>query len=653
MNRKTNSVWKRVLLQGSVWVLGGLAMTADLWAAPNISNLVVEQRPGTGVVDIRYDLDHTENLTSSVSLEASQDGANWQAVAEASGDIGEFVRVGTGKTILWNAGAEWALDVFPQVKIRLVADDARGVGKEFFRPTHYYKFDGDATDHEGDVDGVVGETVSPSADSIVVQSLRFNGSDSEVNFGPSSVLLDSSLFSLSFWFNANEVNDRVILSNVVGASYEVGDFELRVKDATGDGLGYGTGTLYMGGKDSDGKAIRNAFNAGLEADRWHHIALVVDTSETVGASARLWVDGVEVKEVDAYPGEGLTNRWSGIVGEGSQVLKAGLGFGGSAFSGELDEFRIHGRALEPAEVVVMANAAAQYPLVPAGSFTMGSPTIELGRGSDEVQREVSLTQFFFMGSTEVTNAQMADVMNWAYGEGLIEVTEDAVRNAEGRSETLLKLDQSQIIFVESEAFSYFAVLEGRENYPCFEVSWYGAMAYCNYLTRKEGGLSQAVDLWDWTFDSEAAGYRLPTEAEWEFACRAESVAAFYNGSISHPVGPQLDPVLNRVGFYDLNSANDDYEIFAGKGTHPVGLKVPNVHGLYDMHGNVNEWCSDWYESDCGGDAVDPLGPTSGSSRVIKGGAWNSQAQDCRSAHRSSSSPGFSGEGIGFRVVRRQ
>ncbi|MBD5781207.1 SUMF1/EgtB/PvdO family nonheme iron enzyme [Pelagicoccus sp. NFK12] len=653
MKRKTTSLWKSLMLGGSLLAFGGAALPVDSWAAPTISNVVAEQRPGTGVVDISYDLDHTAGLASSVSLEASLDGVNWQAVSVAAGDIGKFVRVGPGKTILWNAGAEWTLDVFPQVKIRLTADDAHRVGGEFFMPSHYYKFDGDASDYEGDVDGVVGEAVNPSAEAVVGQALRFNGSDGEVAFGPSSELLGSSLFSISFWFNANEVDDRVILSNVTGESYQVGDFELRVRDATGDELGYGAGTLYMGGKDSEGKAIRNAFDAKLEADRWHHIALVVDTSETVGASARLWVDGSEVTEVDAYSGEGLTNRWSGAVGGGSQVLKAGVGFGAGAFSGELDELRIYGRALEAAEAVVLGNADARYELVPAGSFTMGSPTSELGRGSDEVQRRVSLTQFFFMGRTEVTNAQMADVLNWAYGEGLIEVTADAVMNAEGRSEVLLKRDQNQIVFVESDAFSHFAVKEGRENYPCFEVSWYGALAYCNYLTRKEGVLTQAVDLWEWTIDQQATGYRLPTEAEWEFACRAESVSAFYNGSISRPVGPEVDPVLNRVGFYDLNSANEEYPIFAGKGTHPVGLKDPNAHGLFDLHGNVREWCSDWYETDCGGDAMNPAGPRTGTARVIRGGAWNSQAQDCRSANRSSSPPDFAGEGIGFRVVRRQ
>ena len=147
------------------------------------------------------------------------------------------------------------------------------------------------------------------------------------------------------------------------------------------------------------------------------------------------------------------------------------------------------------------------------------------------------------------------------------------------------------------------------------MTWYGAQAYCNYLSDMEE-LSRAISFSDWSMNLNAAGYRLPTESEWEYACRAGTTTAFYTGGITYSGGPSfpLDPNLDDAGWYWVNSANPDNPIIGDKGTHPVGLKQANAWGLYDMYGNVWEWCGDWYGS-YAGTVTDPTGASSGTFRV--------------------------------------
>jgi formylglycine-generating enzyme len=152
--------------------------------------------------------------------------------------------------------------------------------------------------------------------------------------------------------------------------------------------------------------------------------------------------------------------------------------------------------------------------------------------------------------------------------------------------------------------------------PVERVTWYEAVEYCNELSRQEGldpcySGSGASMLCDFT----ANGYRLPTEAEWEYACRAGTETDFHTGNMTHSGSSPLDPALDRAGWYFGNS---------GSTTHPVGEKEPNAFGLYDMHGNVWEWCWDWYASDyyASSPAEDPRGPASGSDRVVRGGSWD-------------------------------
>jgi formylglycine-generating enzyme required for sulfatase activity len=220
-----------------------------------------------------------------------------------------------------------------------------------------------------------------------------------------------------------------------------------------------------------------------------------------------------------------------------------------------------------------------------GSFTMGSPDTEDGRSSDEPQHLVTLTHGFWLQATEVTQAQYQAVMG-----------------------------------------TNPASFDDCADCPVESVSWEDAVAYLNAVSDREG-LPRCYS-GDRLVGLDCPGYRLPTEAEWEYAARAGATGARYGD-------------LDAIAWYRGNE---------GVETHPVGQKQANAWGLHDMLGNVREWVHDWYGS-YSGDATDPTGPTSGTGRVFRGGGWSSDASNLRAANRYDYSPGGRGSDIGFRVAR--
>ena len=234
----------------------------------------------------------------------------------------------------------------------------------------------------------------------------------------------------------------------------------------------------------------------------------------------------------------------------------------------------------------------------AGTFTMGSPGSEPNRDDDETQHQVTLTQDFFMQETEVTQGQWRAVM--------------------GANPSFFQ--------------------NCGENCPVESVSWDDVQEFLEQLN------AQTTDGYT---------YRLPTEAEWEYAARAGSETAFCEGDITEPEGN--DPILNTLGWYYENSNAGYagcYEWSDGRccGPQPVRGKNPNVWGLYDMHGNVYEWCSDWYGAYPTTNVSDPLGPSSGAYRVLRGGSWFNYARYCRSANRHGNRPGYRNGDNGFRLA---
>lgn len=223
--------------------------------------------------------------------------------------------------------------------------------------------------------------------------------------------------------------------------------------------------------------------------------------------------------------------------------------------------------------------------IPPGSFRMGSPTNEVGRQADEgPQTVVTFTKGLFMAPRKVTQTDY----QWVVG-------------------------------------TYPSVFTGDFNRPVESVDWGDATNYCAILTQRERA-ARLIPL--------DCAYRLPTEAEWEYACRAWTTTRFSYGD---------DPGYKSLGDYAWYLNN------SGHTTHPVGVKLPNPWGLYDMHGNLWEWCQDWYGPYPGGSVVDPQGPATGTYRVFRGGSWGCTADRCRSAIRDSDPEGETGY-VGFRVV---
>ncbi len=242
----------------------------------------------------------------------------------------------------------------------------------------------------------------------------------------------------------------------------------------------------------------------------------------------------------------------------------------------------------------------EFSLIPAGSFIMGSPdgtnthpvqTSEPSRSTSEKPHQVTLTKSFYMQTTEVTQGQWLAVMGG---------TNPSFYGSCGM------------------------------NCPVEQISWNDAQNFIDTLNAGENRTNCNT--------TPNTCYSLPTESQREYAARAGTVTAFYNGDITQPSGN--DPNLNEIGWYrnlDMHS-------------HPVAQKIPNNWGLYDMSGNVSEWCQDWYATYFDGPLTDPIGSVSGSHRVIRGGNYTDYAAYARSAARYKLVPGVRSGNLGFRLI---
>ncbi|GHU24628.1 hypothetical protein FACS1894164_11700 [Spirochaetia bacterium] len=285
----------------------------------------------------------------------------------------------------------------------------------------------------------------------------------------------------------------------------------------------------------------------------------------------------------------------------------------------------------PPMMPVRSEIPVNFVKIPAGTFTMGSPTSEANRYVDEGQHQVTISKAFYMGKYEVTAGEFRHFVN----------ASGYKTEAETSSGGYVWINNNWAMKADANWKNpYFTQ---TENSPVVCVSWNDAVQYCNWMNRQEG-LTPAYTIngMNVTWNPNANGYRLPTEAEWEYACRGGTTTPFSTGSNVSTSQANYD------GKYPYNgSAKGTYR---GK-TTPVGSFAANAYGLYDMHGNVWEWCWDWYGDYSRSPQVDPTGAAVGSYRVLRGGDWISNARLLRSAFRNGYTPTYRCSYLGFRVVR--
>ena len=294
-------------------------------------------------------------------------------------------------------------------------------------------------------------------------------------------------------------------------------------------------------------------------------------------------------------------------------------------------------------------------LIPEGTFQMGDNYSE-GEIDERPIHNVFVSAFY-MDQLEVTNEKLREVLQWAFDNGKISATATTVANLEGNQQELLDLESPLIEISFSN--NSFVVDSGRENFPCVEVTWFGAQAYCNYRSDIEG-LERSVDFNNWSVDLTKNGYRLPTEAEWEKAARGGLTGHHFpwdsgGGSFEeHIDGSRANYDGSRDPFEDSFVGSTPVGYYNGSQT-PMGEDMANGFGLYDMAGNMWEWCSDWWQSDWyslpDSSTSNTQGPANGTSKCNRGGTFNDFERFIRCASRNHSAPSNSHYSIGFRSAR--
>jgi formylglycine-generating enzyme required for sulfatase activity len=273
---------------------------------------------------------------------------------------------------------------------------------------------------------------------------------------------------------------------------------------------------------------------------------------------------------------------------GKKTAKLAIGLSGQ--EGPEPEVRLTGEAAKTVTTLhgiyyspVFNSLGMSFVYIPPGSFIMGSPEDEPGRNHDEKQYKVALSRGFYLQSTPVTQRQWQALMG-----------DNSASSSRG------------------------------DDCPVENVSWNECQVFIQMLNLLGEGV-----------------YRLPTEAEWEYACRGGGPAALGDRELT-ALFCENDPFLDAVAWYCGNS---------DRHSHPVALKDPNAWDLYDMHGNVMEWCQDWYGEYPAGEATDPAGAPAGVGKVVRGGSWFSSAKNCRAASRAKWAPNSRSHYLGFRLVK--
>lgn len=648
-------------------------IAAQLTAAPVVSNLTASQRAGTKLVDIGYDLTATGFPTVAVSLQVSSDGgATWTVpVTSVSGAIGNSVAPGTQKVIVWNAGIDWPQSYSTQMRFRVVANDGFALipGGSFTMG----RTSGQTTSNAQPVNVSVQtfylqkmETTKAQWDEVRDWALENGYSDLRIGAAKATnhPVGNVSWWDVIKWCNARSEMEGLTPCYTVGGNvmrtgitepvcnWRANGYRLPTETewekAARGGI---SGKLFPWGTDTISHDQANFTNSGatsyavgslgthpLFTDGTSPFTSPVgyfeantfglhDMSGNVMEWVWDWYDAAYYTTIEgsfdprgpvSSPSEYRVRRGGHYNGDESFARCHARFYNGPGFWGISTGFR-------PARSHLIDDMS----LIPEGSFTMGRTSGDTDSNAPPITVTVSP---FYIQQTETTKAQWDEVRTWAVNNGYTDLAEGAGK---------------------------------ASNPPVQTVSWWDVVKWCNARSEKEGltpvytvggavmRTGTTVPAVNW----RANGYRLPTEAEWEKAARGGVSGKRFpwgTDTISHAQANYYGSSSYAYDQSPINNYHPSYKAGGTPYTSPVGSFGANGYGLYDMAGNVYEWCWDWYGSSyytTSNGTTDPLGPASGSARVGRGGGWDDDAFLARCAFRGSTDPGYADDSVGFRSAR--